>query len=135
MQHTSLFVDSHHLSLETLWLQTLFEVFGDVKVREDGLYSSFLNAEGTSLYAYYNNEEIKGTSMLITEGDLSGIHEVTVLPGFREKGAATEMVTAMINDLKKKKIRMVSLQASAMGKPVYEKLGFEETGNIETWRF
>lgn len=110
-------------------------VFAEVKKPEPGLFRKYQEIEGVDLYAYFEDGKIVGTSMLITEGDLSGIHEVTVLPEFRGRGAATAMVRAMINDLKKKKIRVVSLQASPMGLPVYEKLGFESTGHIETWRF
>ena len=117
------------------WENVLFAGFGDIKVREDGLYGRFYETDGVKLYAYYDNEKIMGTSMLITEGDLSGIHEVTVLPEFRRKGAAESMLKAMINDLKKQKIRMVSLQASPMGLPLYKKLGFEELSGIETWYF
>lgn len=45
-------------------------------------------------------------------------------PNYRRKGIASHTLDLLIQDAKEKEIQMVSLEATEMGKPLYEKYGF-----------
>ncbi len=45
-------------------------------------------------------------------------------PGYRRKGIAYKILDMLIRDTKSKGITAISLEATAMGRPLYEKYGF-----------
>lgn len=45
-------------------------------------------------------------------------------PAFRGRGIAGDLLRLLITEAKKRKVSTLMLSASAMGRPVYEKLGF-----------
>lgn len=47
-------------------------------------------------------------------------------PAYRRQSIATHMLDLLINEIKKKHIEIVRLGASQLGKPVYEKYGFQQ---------
>jgi len=51
-------------------------------------------------------------------------------PEHRARGLATLATRAAIEEARRRNIRVVSLHASDEGRPIYEKLGFEETGEM-----
>ncbi len=51
-------------------------------------------------------------------------------PGHRRRGLAGGLVQAIIEDCRRRNIRVLSLHASHEGRGVYEKLGFEPTNEM-----
>jgi GNAT superfamily N-acetyltransferase len=60
-------------------------------------------------------------------GNTGYILNVFTLPDYRKKGLATELVNKIIQDAKERNVGRLILSASDMGRPVYEKIGFEAT--------
>ena len=54
------------------------------------------------------------------------IYNVLTYPEFRRQGISTKLLELLIDEAKKANASFIELSASAMGKPVYEKLGFKE---------
>ncbi len=77
-------------------------------------------------YGYFLEDgTLAGTNHLNLCGDNGGIHEVAVRPEYRGKGIATALMNAAVEDAKQAGCRVMSLQASSMGEPVYRRLGFQ----------
>ena len=49
-------------------------------------------------------------------------------PDYRGKGIATSLLEKLMEEARARNIYMIFLGASKMGKPVYRKFGFEESG-------
>lgn len=58
---------------------------------------------------------------------------VATVPGHQGKGLAAAIVARLLTDSRDRGIRTGTLQASAAGAPVYERLGFSDVGFIELW--
>ena len=68
------------------------------------------------------------------QDNLSGIHEISTQEADRGKGQGTAIILRMLQDLKARGIKSVSLQASDAGRDyVYTPLGFETVSTIPTW--
>lgn len=59
-------------------------------------------------------------------GKTGYIQNVFTLPDYRGRGYATELMNKIILDAKDRKVGRLLLSATDMGRPVYEKIGFEE---------
>ncbi len=68
--------------------------------------------------------------MLPTVSNLTGntgyLQNVYTLPNYRGRGLASELVKKIMQDAKDRNVGRLLLHASEMGRPVYEKLGFED---------
>lgn len=62
----------------------------------------------------------------MASGITAVIYNVLTYPKYRRQGIATKLLSLLIEEAKKLKVDFIELSASAMGKPVYEKLGFKE---------
>lgn len=68
-----------------------------------------------------------GTALTFATGkEVVGIHSMGIIPEMRRKGYAEKMMHSMLHEAVNKGYGYATLQASAMGKGLYEKLGFEE---------
>lgn len=50
-------------------------------------------------------------------------------PDYRRRGIAYKMLDILVNEAKSKGINAISLEATEMGRPVYEKYGFVQMKN------
>lgn len=82
--------------------------------------------------ATYLNEPI-GTTMVYKTGDIIGIHGVGILPDQRRQGFAEEIMEFALNRAVILGASHVTLQASVMGKGLYDKLGFREDFSIRNY--
>lgn len=62
-----------------------------------------------------------------TGGDLPLLHSVYTLPGYRRKGLARKVVLQTIDFCREQGYPLMTLHASAEGRPLYEALGFKLT--------
>lgn len=65
-------------------------------------------------------------AMLVFSPAIAGIYWVGTVPGARGRGLATACVSAVTNEALKRGARLVVLQASKFGDPVYRRMGFTE---------
>lgn len=74
--------------------------------------------------AYFEDQPV-GTAILFQTGETIGIHGVGVSPDARRSGYAEEMMKFVLNRAIDMGAGYATLQASDMGRGLYEKLGFE----------
>jgi ribosomal protein S18 acetylase RimI-like enzyme len=84
-------------------------------------------------YVGYVDGEPAATSALFATHRVAGVYNVAVLPQFRRRGLAEAMTWHVVREGARMGCVMSSLQASAMGKPVYERMGFREIIGYRTF--
>lgn len=84
------------------------------------------NYENTKFYLVHLDENPIGTLTLFQTGKIMGIHGVGVIPEMRKRGFAEEIMKFAINEAIDANAEYAQLQASALGKGIYTKLGFED---------
>lgn len=62
-----------------------------------------------------------------------GIYAVGTSPQWRRKGLARTLMTQVLADARQQGARTATLQATRMGRQLYESLGFEAVGRYEEW--
>jgi GNAT superfamily N-acetyltransferase len=62
-----------------------------------------------------------------------GIYWVGTMPDARGRGVATGLMRQALLEARERGCETTSLQATAMGRPVYRRLGYRELGAIEMW--
>lgn len=70
------------------------------------------------------NGQPVATSALYCEAGVAGIYEVCTIPSARRSGIGSAVVLAALRDARAMGYRIAVLQASSMGKPIYQRLGF-----------
>ena len=66
-------------------------------------------------------------------GDVLGVFNVATVPGARGRGVGRAVTLAALRDGAAAGCRMAVLQASEMGHPVYERLGFRDFGAYDIY--
>ena len=66
-------------------------------------------------------------------GGDSAVWWVATLPEARGRGLAGRLLALALAEARERGMKTSTLQASAMGAPVYERLGFEDVGGFEMW--
>ena len=84
-------------------------------------------------FAVTKNGSMVATSMLILLDGLAGIYGVATLPAERKQGLGAFATAQALLRAKELGYRVGILQASEMGTPVYERLGFRAFGGIPLW--
>lgn len=78
------------------------------------------------LYVAYYNGQAAAASMTIQHGKTITIHWVSTIPEFRNKGLGFAVSHKPLVDAKMHEAEQAVLLASTLGKPVYERIGFEQ---------
>lgn len=111
------------------WRERFVDFFAPRLGREDAKY--FVAVAGDRI--------VGSAGALLTEGYPSVIHGlrsgyifgVYVLPEYRGHGIATHLTQATVDFLRSKNARAIRLHASPFGRPIYEKMGFTPTNEME----
>lgn len=75
-----------------------------------------------------------GVGTLAIQGEaLAWIGGMAVLPTARRQGAARTLLRAMLERARERGVHVVGLDASAMGRPLYESEGFVALGRTSRW--
>jgi GNAT superfamily N-acetyltransferase len=78
--------------------------------------------------------QVRGTvATIIYDHRFAWVGMVLVDPEYRGKGLGTNLLGAAIEYLQDAKVPTVKLDATPLGKPIYEKLGFQCEYEIERW--
>ena len=92
-----------------------------------------ISLEPAGCFAAIRNHELVGTTTTTTYTDqLAWVGMVLVDPQNRRQGIAMRLMETSLGYLKGK-VATVKLDATAQGKPVYERFGFEEESLVERW--
>ena len=67
--------------------------------------------------AYEVRISLVGSEMCIRES-------LNTAPQYRRQGVATRILTRLVEDAHRRGVTAISLEATAMGRPLYEKFGF-----------
>jgi len=74
------------------------------------------------------------TVSLVTAGGAAGIYNVTTVEAARGRGIGAAMTVAAARHGAERGFALATLQASTMGRPVYERLGFEFVCGLHPYR-
>jgi GNAT superfamily N-acetyltransferase len=85
------------------------------------------------LYTGYVDGQPVATSALIATHRVAGVYNVSCAPEFRRRGIGEAMTWHAVREGARIGCVMASLQASEMGKPVYERMGFREMIGYRTY--
>ena len=97
-------------------------------------WANVLALEPQGCWVYEAEGQIAGSTTAICYGqDLAWIGMVLVLPDFRGRGFARALMEHALAFLDQRRMRAVRLDATDMGRPLYEKLGFRDECAIERW--
>ena len=114
------------------WDTVVHTAFGRTDDYQTG--RSLLKDEEIRFFAI-EEDGIASTIMVCLDGNKenAGIHNVGTLPAYRGKGYAESLVRHVIALAYKEGFPMLSLQASDLGKPVYERIGFRKESTIRMY--
>ena len=94
------------------------------------VFSDLLKDSRQRFFVAYENNTPVATSILHLEDSIGGIYWVAADPDFRNRGYASAVTARAAEEAFDSEASLVTLQASDMGKPVYEKLGFDTHGRF-----
>ncbi len=86
-------------------------------------------------YAYLQDGAIAATSITSLQPGNAGIHEVGTLQEYRGRGFCKALFTRSFVDAAKLGYHLVSLQASALGEPVYRSMGMQAVSQVVTYEY
>jgi len=80
-------------------------------------------------------EPVATTTLFINRG-VAGIHNVGTLPGARGRGVGSALTLAALHEARARDLDVAVLHASEMGRPIYERLGFQTicVGGMYRWQ-
>jgi len=85
-------------------------------------------------FVAYDGDVPVSTSVLVVSHGIAGIYFVGTVPKARGKGFATAAVWAAADAGRKMGCDAAYLQATVMGRPVYERMGFHKVDDFAEWR-
>ena len=97
-------------------------------------WENVLAIEPQGCWVYESEGNIVGSTTAVAYGeDLAWIGMVLVLPEYRGRGIARALMEHALHYLDARGVKCVKLDATDMGRPLYERLGFVEETTIERW--
>ncbi|KAF2079844.1 GNAT family N-acetyltransferase [Flavobacterium sharifuzzamanii] len=92
------------------------------------------NYQNAKFFLVHFEGKAIGTLTLFQTQNIMGIHGVGVIPEMRKKGFAEEIMKFAINEAIDANCEYAQLQASALGKGIYTRLGFEDLFTITNYQ-
>lgn len=115
------------------WILITEEAFR--KKRNSHMYKMFLNENDIRFYGCYYKDKIAATLMLYIKDAIAGIHLVCTANEFRGNGFGTLITKTALRDAKDLGCKYSVLQASDMGRNVYNSIGFKEYCKIRHYDY
>ena len=81
-------------------------------------------------FAVFNDDQMVATSMSFHDGTMGGVYCVATRKEFRRRGLGEAVTGLAVSALRNTGASMAVLQASLVGAPVYERMGFKSVGTL-----
>jgi len=117
----------------SLWSRIASEAFGYSV--DPAVVQNAVGSPGVTLYLGFRGGEAAGTGLLCTHEGVAGFHMAGTRPQHRRKGVARQMMHHLIREAEAGRFRYGTLQASAMGEPLYSQLGFTKQFILHNYLF
>jgi GNAT superfamily N-acetyltransferase len=89
---------------------------------------------GRGCFGLEQDGELIATATAISYGrDRAWIGMVITHPDYRGRGHARRLMQTVLDYLQQRGVRHILLDASTMGRPLYEKMGFQAMYSVEVW--
>ena len=98
----------------------------------DDDWRRLLRLEPNGCFGAIKDGRLVGTTTTTIHGGLAWIGMVLVEPQHRRQGIAAKLMDVALDYLKDK-VDTIKLDATSLGQPVYEKLGFQVESVVERW--
>ncbi len=94
----------------------------------------FLDADAEGTFVAEFDGRIVGTVATITyENHVAWIGMMLVDPEFRRRGIGEGLMRRALETLRERQVPVIGLDATPMGQPLYERLGFVATAKLHRW--
>ena len=117
----------------SLWSQTASEAFGYSV--GSAVVRNLLDLPEITLYLGFLPEGLAGTALLCTHHGVAGFHMAGTGPEHRRRGVARGMMIHLIEEARARGLGYATLQASAMGEPLYSQLGFRKQFTLHNYLY
>ncbi len=132
------FIDDEYTNIKVIdkksdvkeWFKAVSNVF---KVFELELYEKLFDDDDIVFLAMYSGDIIVSTTMLFIQGEVAGLHLVGTNSEYRGCGLGSLITKYALKYALERGCKTAVLQASEMGIPIYEKIGFVERDKIGHW--
>ena len=118
------------------WVRVMRLGFGLPEGSEPRLHELFAGLTGMpagqSFLARLNGQPV-GTAQLFLGAGVAGIYQVTCVAEARRQGIGGAVTWAALQAARAQGYRIAILQASALGQPVYRRLGFQGCGQLNQY--
>ena len=114
------------------WVKVGSEAFG-YQIEQD-VVTPLIKDSCCRLFLVYVDEIPEACGLLLKTSDVIGIHQVGVHPDYQGQGIAKALMLHLIDESQHWGAKVLVLQASEQGKPLYERLGFEALFEIKNYR-
>src|SRR3954447_16510861 len=84
-------------------------------------------------HSMIEDEEPVAVTFILEVGDDASVGWVATLPRARRRGLASGVIRAALRRARERGRTSTTLWASAMGAPVYERLGYRILGHVHLW--
>ena len=91
------------------------------------------NAQVGKFYTAYSEGKPVAVSAVFFNGGIAGIYCVATISEFRGRGLGSAITVIPLLEAAKGGYKIGTLQASTMGHPVYERLGFKDVMNVDIY--
>lgn len=92
-----------------------------------------LPPEAAHWYAAYEHGRAVSVLMVVDEGDDAEVDFVATVPEARGRGLAGALMTRALADARERGRLTTTLVATALGRPVYERMGYRALGPVQMW--
>jgi GNAT superfamily N-acetyltransferase len=111
----------------------IVEAFGRAEQLATAFTPALLDASGVEAYAGYVADEPVASALLMRTGDVAGIYGIGTREAWRGRGIGEAITWHAAEQGRRAGCTTASLQASDMGRPVYERMGFRTIAQYRTY--
>lgn len=115
-----------------IWVNIASKSFG--YEIDENVILKIIDNKNISLLLGYKNDIAVATTLLYKDSSVMGVHMVGVPKEYRSQGIAQNMMNKVINFAKENDENIMTLQSSALGLGIYQKLGFKQNFKLQNYQ-